>query len=99
MAYAGEQNLGGREQAGGVAHQGVLAAEFTEGVLHAAQVAGAVVEDGNHKSPLVEGSWSLRRASLEQANLMARAKHFKMASSLWWLERPYNTLACRLAPA
>ena len=30
---------------------------------------------------------------------MARAKHLKMASILWWLERPYITLACRLAPA
>src|SRR4029077_20432968 len=83
----------------GIAHESVVTAEFAEGVLHAAQIACAVIEDGNHNSPLVEGSWSFRRASLEQANFMARAKHLKMASSLWWLERPYMTLACRLAPA
>jgi hypothetical protein len=42
----------------------------------------------NHKRPFVDGSWSFNRASLEQAYFMARAKHLKMASSLWWLERP-----------
>ena len=42
------------------------------------QVAGAVIEDGDHRSPFVEGSWSLRRASLEQAYFMARAKHIEV---------------------
>ena len=82
MAHAGKQDLGRRQQARGIAHQGVLAAEFAERVLHAAQIARAVIEDGDHNSPLVDGSWSFRRASLEQANFMARAKHLKMASSL-----------------
>src|ERR1017187_653322 len=56
MSHAGKQNLGGREQSRSIAHQRVLAAQFAERVLHAAQVAGAVIEDGNHNSPLVEGS-------------------------------------------
>ena len=56
MAYSGEQDFGGGAQAVGIADQGVLAAEFAERVLHAAQIAGAVIEDGNHNSPLVEGS-------------------------------------------
>src|ERR1035437_377288 len=99
MAHSGENDFGSSREAGGVVDNGVVAAQFAKGVLHAAQIARAVIEDGNHKSSLVEGSCPLRRASLEQANFMARAKHLKMASSLWWLERPYNTLACRLAPA
>src|ERR1035437_4587345 len=99
MAHSGENDFGSSREAGGVVDNGVVAAQFAKGVLHAAQIARALIEDGNHKSSLVEGSCPLRRASLEQANFMARAKHLKMASSLWWLERPYNTLACRLAPA
>ena len=55
MAHAGEEDFGGRAQARGIANQRVLAAEFAERVLHAAQVAGAVVEDGDHKQPLGGG--------------------------------------------
>jgi hypothetical protein len=36
---------------------------------------------------------------VEQANFMARANPLKMLSSLWWLERPYITLRCTLAPS
>jgi cobalamin biosynthesis protein CobT len=56
MADAGKQNFGSREQSRSIAHQRVLAAQFAEGVLHAAQIARAVIEDGNHNRPLVEGS-------------------------------------------
>src|ERR1035438_8776714 len=70
-----------------------------DGQAKAWPTGGWAMENGDHKRPFVDGSWSFRRASLEQANFMARAKHLKMASSLWWLERPYKTLACRLAPA
>src|ERR1039458_982345 len=37
MSHAGKQDFGGDKQAGGIAHQSVLAAEFAERVLHAAQ--------------------------------------------------------------
>ena len=56
VAYAGEEDFGGASEAGGIVDERVFTAEFIEGVLHGAQVAGAVIEDGNHKSPLVEGS-------------------------------------------
>ena len=74
-------------------------ADLVQRVLDRPQIAGAVIEDGDHSSPLVEGSWSFSRASFEQAYFMARAKHLKIASILWWFERPYSTFACRLAPA
>ncbi len=69
-------------QARGIAHQRVLAADLAERVLHATQIARAVIEDGDHSSPLVDGNWSFSRASFEQAYFMARAKHLKMASIL-----------------
>ena len=78
VAHAGEQNFGGREQAGGIANQRVLAAEFAEGVLHAAQVAGAVVEDGDHRA---WAGWAIdaearRRGdkSAEKTDLTAEAR-------------------------
>ena len=78
----GSRILVARAQARRIAHQRVLAADFAERVLHAAQIAGAVIEDGDHNSPLVDGSWSFSRASFEHANFMARAKHLKIASIL-----------------
>jgi ABC-type Fe3+/spermidine/putrescine transport system ATPase subunit len=40
----------------------------------------------------VDGNWSRRRLSREAANRMARAKHLKTASILWWLEAPVQHL-------
>src|ERR1019366_1932369 len=97
MAHARQNDLGRRAQAFGIPDQCVLRAQLAQRILHRPQVARAVIEDRNHRSPLVEGSWSFKRASLEQAYFMARAKHLKTASILLWLERPYITLACRVA--
>ena len=36
---------------------------------------------------------------MEQANFIARAKHLKIASILWWLLRPYRIFAWKFAPA
>ena len=91
--------LEARRKPAAVAHQLVLAAQFRQRVLDRPQIAGAVIEDRDHSSPLVEGNWFFNRVSREQAYRIALAKHLKMASILWWLERPYITLACRLAPA
>jgi hypothetical protein len=67
VAYAGENELVRLLDAFGVSHEGVRGAEFVEGILDGAEVSCSVVEDVNHSNPLVEGSWSFRRASLEQA--------------------------------
>ena len=92
MADSGEDDLGRLAQAGGVAHQRVAGADLVQCVLHGAQVTGAVIENGDHNSPFVEGNWPRRRLSVEQAYFIARAKHLKMASILWWFERPYRDL-------
>src|SRR5439155_23306130 len=79
--------------------QPVFRADLIKRVLDRAEVACAVIEDADHKRPFVDGNWPLRRWSVEQAYRSARAKHLKIASILWWLDRPYNTLACKFAPA
>ena len=63
-------------------------ADFGERVFDRTQVAGAVIQDRDHSSPFVEGNWPRSRRSVEHAYFSARAKHLKMASILWWLERP-----------
>ena len=78
----GQDDLRRALQPGGIAHQLVLAADLGQRVLHRAQIAGAVIEDRDHSSPLVDGNWSFSRASFEQAYFMARAKHLKIASIL-----------------
>src|SRR5207245_465730 len=49
MADAGKEDFRGGAQAFGITYEGVGAAELGEGVLDRAEVAGAVVEDGDHK--------------------------------------------------
>ena len=56
MAYAGEDDLRGTGEASRIAHDFVFRADFIQRVLHGAEIAGAVVEDGDHNKPLVEGS-------------------------------------------
>ena len=83
VADAGEDDLRRVLQTLAVAHERVLRADRVERVLHGAQIAGAVVENRNHMSrPLVDGSWSFNRSSVEQAYFSARAKHLKIASIL-----------------
>ncbi len=67
VADAGQHDLRGAFEAGGVAHQFVSRADFIERVLHRAQIACAVVEDRDHSRPFVDGSWSLSCSSIEQA--------------------------------
>ena len=62
-----------------------LGAHRAQRVLHRAQVAGTVVEQRDHRSPLVEGS-SL--PSTATAARRARATALKMASTTWCRLRP-----------
>jgi len=57
-------------------------AQMVERFLHRIQIAGAVIQDRNHKSPLVLGSIRARRWSREQATRNARAKALNSASIL-----------------
>ena len=81
MADAGEHDLGGLAQTFRIADQRVGRADFFERIGDRAQVARAVIENGDHNNPLVEGRSPLRLRSFEQANLRARAKHLKSAST------------------
>src|ERR1035438_5773608 len=67
-------------QAGGVAHERIRGANLRERVFDRTQVAGAVIQDGDHSSPFVEGNWLRSRRSVAHAYFSARAKHLKNAS-------------------
>ncbi len=56
VTHARQDDLRCGVQSRGVADQGVFAAEFTQGILHAAQIAGAIIENGDHNSPFVDGN-------------------------------------------
>src|SRR5262249_41117672 len=49
------QLLGVLEPARRLQHR-ILTADLVQSVLNAAQIAGSIVDDGDHKSPFVEGS-------------------------------------------
>src|ERR1700733_4394267 len=66
----------------GIANQFVLGSNLCQSILHRPQIPRAVIENRDHNSPLVEGSCSFSRASLEHAYRSARAKHLKIASIL-----------------
>src|SRR5262249_34856087 len=83
VTHSRQDNLFRPLQARGVAHNLIAGPQRTERILDGAEVAGAVIEDGDHKIPFVLGNWSFSRRSFEQAYFMARAKHLKMASILW----------------
>src|SRR5438874_2407217 len=68
MPDARQHDLRSSTQAIGIADQRVVAANFGESVLDRTQVSGSVVENSDHNSPLVDGSWSFKRASFEHAN-------------------------------
>ena len=56
MADARQQDLVRLAQTGGIAYQPIFAANLIQRVLHRPQVARAVIEDGDHSSPFVDGS-------------------------------------------
>src|SRR5208337_1597230 len=111
----GVEALGGREVAHAWEHDALgrfnrcnvsvrylnLRAEITERLKNRGEIARFVVDDGyaHYNSPFVEGSMSPSCLSREQATRRARAKALKMASILWWLERPYMIFTWMLARA
>src|ERR1043166_2099758 len=69
VADPGKQDPGGGTKAARGVGQDVFASQFRQGILHAAQVAGAVIEDRDHNSPFVLGSWSFSRADRKSTRL------------------------------
>ena len=59
-----------------------LSANRGERLAHRRQVAGAVINERDHSSPLVLGSVRARRLSFEHATRSARANALKQASIL-----------------
>ena len=74
VAHARQDDLGCAPQPRRTVDQRVRRADLGERVLDRAQIAGAVVEDGDHSSPLVDGNWPRSRLSCEQAYFRARAQ-------------------------
>src|SRR4051795_5294210 len=62
--------------------------EMLKGLFHRADIARTVINNRDHRSPLVLGSIFASCLSREQATRRARAKALNKASILWWLERP-----------
>src|SRR5580765_6002370 len=68
-------------------------------LLDGRQVSGPVIDQRDHRRPLVLGSMRASRLSFAHATRSARANALKTASILWWLERPYRTLTWTFARA
>src|SRR5438477_586597 len=66
-------------------------------LLDAAQVAHAVIDDRDHRIPLVE-STPRTRGSIDAAWDSARASPLNDASTMWWGLRPEIMLTCRFMP-
>src|SRR2546428_169361 len=86
---------------GGVAGQilgrrgdGGRGVESCQGILNAAKVAGAVVDQGDH---VVLAVWPRRAGSTAHAWRSARARALKVASARWWSSRP-EAATCRVRP-
>src|ERR1035438_8570287 len=61
MAYAGEDDLVSLAKALGVADEGIVTGDGVEPVLDGTEIAGAVVEDGDHRDSLAEAQRTRRR--------------------------------------
>src|SRR5262245_8916174 len=76
-----------------------VGADRRQRLLDGRQVSGLVIDQRDHKRPLVLGSIRASRLSFAHATRSARPNALKTASILWWLERPYRTLTCTFARA
>src|SRR5262249_55432520 len=72
--------------------------ETLERLLHAVEIAHAVVDDRDHKLPLVDKT-PLMRGSMRVAWPSARAVALKHASMMWCGLSPALTLMCRFIPS
>src|SRR5918997_1117413 len=73
-----------------------LVEELVQG--EGAQVPHPVVEDGDQRRPLVEGT-PCTRASSETASRSARANALNDASTMWWAFAPASTVTCTVSLA
>ena len=71
VAHARQNDLRRALQARRIAHQFIRRANLSSVFSHRAQIAGAVVEDRDHSSPLVDGSCpsGARRSNRRSASL------------------------------
>lgn len=83
MSYAGQHKLTRPPRNRRIICNYRLPAYVIEGLFHRCQIAGLIIENGNHISPLVLGSILARRRSRQQAKRKARANALNRASSLW----------------
>ncbi len=88
VPHTRQDHLRSLANARGIAHDPISGPDLLERVGHRSQIARTVIDNRDHRSPFVDGNWSFSRLSFEQANFIARAKHLKIASSLWWFDRP-----------
>src|SRR6185295_9046965 len=77
-----------RRELSGARRHDDLGADGGERFLHRREIAGAVVDQGNHSRPFVLGSIRARRLSFAHATRSARANALNTASIRWWLDRP-----------
>ena len=87
--------------AAGIGDQGGVGAEVLQRLLGRAEVADAVVEDGDHapephRVPFVEGT---PPPSTRTASRSARATPLNDASRMWWALRPDTMRRCRVIAA
>ena len=64
-----------------------LGGEHGQRLPDAAEVAPAVVDDGDHKTPLVESTPSMR-GFIREASASARPNALNSASAMWWRFSP-----------
>ena len=81
-----DQCLGARHRPGLIGHDHI-GPELGERLSHAAEVAPAVVDDRDHKAPLVESTPSMRGFSRD-ASARARPNALNSASAMWWRFSP-----------
>src|SRR5262249_53102792 len=99
VRHAGKDDLVGALHSFGIVGCQSVGTNCGQCLHHGREIAGLVIDDGDHKSPFVLGSILPSCLSREQATRKARAKALKRASTLWWLERPYMVLRWTLARA
>src|SRR4051812_23636433 len=83
MAYTRNDDARGAIQLGGTGRREVLGAAGGQGLAHGREIAGAVIDQGDHSRPFVDGSIRPSCLSFEQATRRARAKALNTAS-IWW---------------
>src|SRR5207302_2917150 len=93
-----DDRVGGGEIVGPLRRE-QLRAERGKRFAHRREITRLVVDQRNHRRPLVLGSIFASRLSFATATRSARANALNTASMWWWLDRPYRTFTCTFARA